>query len=56
MTTAIMNFAFAPVSGLFGGFNDFFTSVGKCRAAAELHRLGYHDEAKYLMLTDNKDL
>ena len=56
MTEAVMKFALAPVGGLFSGFNSFFTSLGKARAAAELHRLGYHEEAKYLMLTDAKDL
>jgi hypothetical protein len=56
MTEAVMKFALAPVGGLFSGFNSFFLSLGKARAAAELHRMGYHDEAKYLMLTDAKDL
>ena len=56
MTTSVMKFAFAPVGGLFSGFNNFFLSVGKAKAAAELHRMGYYDEAKYLMLTDNEDL
>jgi len=55
MTEAVMKYAFAPVGGLFSGFNSFFLSVGKARAASELQN-GYHEEAKYLMLTDTKDL
>ena len=56
MTDAVMKYALAPVGGLFSGFNSFFLSLGKARAAFELHRMGYHEEAKYLMLTDAKDL
>jgi hypothetical protein len=56
MATAILNYVNAPLSGLFSGFNSFFLTVGKARAAAELARMGYHEEAKYLMLTDTKDL
>ncbi len=56
MTEAVMKYALAPVGGFFSGFNSFFLSVGKAKAAAELHRMGYHKEAKYLMLTDNEDL
>ena len=56
MSTAILNFVNAPLGGLFSGFNSFFLSVGKARAASELHRMGYYEEAKYLMLTDSKDL
>ncbi|MDG1497941.1 MAG: hypothetical protein P8Q47_08345 [Amylibacter sp.] len=50
MTTAIMNFTFAPLTGAFSGFHSFFYSLGKARAAAELHRMGYTEEAKKLML------
>jgi hypothetical protein len=56
MTEAVMKYAFAPVSGLFSGFNHFFLSLGKARAAAELSRMGYHDQAKYLMTTETEDL
>jgi len=56
MTEAVMKYAFAPVGGLFSGFNNFFLSLGKARAAAELSRMGYHEEAKYLMLTKTEDL
>jgi hypothetical protein len=50
MTTAIMNFTFAPLTGVFSGFHSFFYSLSKARAASELHRMGYIDEAKKLML------
>lgn len=56
MTEAVMKYAFAPVNGLFSGFNNFFLSLGRARAAAELARMGYHKEAKYLMTTDVEDL
>ncbi len=56
MTTLVMNYTVNPVwSGLkaFGrGTWNFLESVGKARAAAELHRQGYHAEAKALMLAD----
>ena len=32
------------------GFNNFFTRVGYARAAAELSRQGYYEEAKKLMI------
>lgn len=32
----------------------FGESAGRARAAAELHRLGYTEEAKALMLGENK--
>lgn len=60
MTTLFMTYTVNPLNGFLTrfakGFNSFFSSLGKARAAAELHRLGYHEEAKYLMLTDAKDL
>ena len=56
MTEAVMKYALVPVGGLFSGFNSFFLSLGKARAAAELSRMGYHEEAKYLMLTKTEDL
>jgi hypothetical protein len=56
MTEAVMKYAFAPVSGLFSGFNNFFLSLGRARAAAELSRMGYHQQAKNLMTTNVEDL
>lgn len=50
MTTAIMNFTFAPLTGAFSGFHSFFCSLSKARAASELFKMGYTEEAKKLML------
>ena len=40
----------AFVRGLWTKFEKFFTVIGYSRAAAELSRNGYHDEAKKLMM------
>ena len=56
MTEAVMKYALAPVGGFFSGFNSFFLSLGRARAAAELSRMGYHKEAKNLMTINIKDL
>ena len=37
-------------STIWKGFERFFLAVGYARAAAELSRQGYHEEAKKLML------
>ena len=54
MTTLVMNYTVNPFwSGLkaFGrGTWNFMESMGKARAAAELHRQGYTEAAKNLML------
>ena len=50
MTTAIMNFTFAPLTSAFSGFHSFFYSLSKARAAYELYKMGYTEEAKKLML------
>ena len=36
------------------GFIAFGESAGRARAAAELSRQGFHEEAKRLMLDDNR--
>ena len=36
------------------GFINITESIGRARAAAELSRMGYQDEAKALMLGDTK--
>jgi hypothetical protein len=38
------------MSKLFNALFGWFERVGKARAAAELHRAGYAEEAKRLML------
>lgn len=50
MAEAIMKFTFAPLSGLLNGLLSFGESTGRARAAAELSRMGMHEEAKRLML------
>ena len=59
MTAATMiNYTVNPFwSGLkaFGrGTLNVFESMGRARAAAELHRLGYTEEAKWLMINGDK--
>ena len=59
MTTATMiNYTVNPFwSGLkaFGrGTWNFMESMGRARAAAELHRMGYTEEAKWLMINGDK--
>ena len=39
---------------MFAGIIAFGESAGRARAAAELSRMGYQDEAKALMLGENK--
>jgi hypothetical protein len=50
MTTAVMNYMFAPLSGLWSSFGHWFQMIGYSRAAAELARQGYQEESKRLML------
>ena len=57
MTEAVMNYTVDPVWTALKSFGrgvwNAAESAGKARAAAELARMGYYDEAKYLM-TGNK--
>ena len=53
MTKATTGFGKAIVKTLLAiwiGFIAFGESAGRARAAAELHRQGYYEEAKALML------
>jgi len=54
MTTLVMNYTVNPfwtALKAFGrGTYNFLESAGRARAAAELSRQGYHEEAKRLML------
>ena len=54
MTTAVMNYMFAPLSGLWSSFGHWFQVIGYSRAAAELARQGFHEESKKLMLELSK--
>lgn len=42
-------------TGILVGMIAIGESAGRARAAAELHRMGYHEEAKYLMLNTKND-
>ncbi len=54
MTTLVMNYTVDPfwtaIKAFGRGAWGFMESMGRARAAAELHRLGYTEEAKRLML------
>jgi len=54
MTTLVMNYTVNPFWTALKAFGrgtwNFMESMGRARAAAELHRLGYTEEAKRLML------
>ena len=50
MSTATMSFIFSPLSGLWSSFDRFTQTIGYSRAAAELARMGYHEEAKKCMM------
>ena len=50
MTTLVANYVFSPLSGLWSSFDRFIQVVGYSRAAAELARLGYQEEAKACMM------
>ena len=59
MTTATMiNYTVNPfwtALKAFGrGTYNFMESMGRARAAAELHRMGYTEEAKWLMINGDK--
>ena len=51
MTTATMSCLFAPLSVLWSSLERSMIVVGRSRAAAELTRMGYHEEAKRVMLS-----
>ena len=50
MTALVSNYVFSPLSGLWSSLDRFTQTVGYSRAAAELARMGYHEEAKRCML------
>ncbi len=58
MTTLVMEYTINPFWNALRAFGigtyAFLESMGRARAAAELHRLGYTEEAKSLMLGDNR--
>jgi hypothetical protein len=50
MTALVSNYVFSPLSGLWRGIERSMMIAGYSRAAAELARQGYHEEAKKTML------
>jgi len=50
MTALVANYVFSPLSGFWSAFDRFIQVVGYSRAAAELARLGYQEEAKACMM------
>ena len=54
MTALVANYVFSPLSGLWSSFDRFTQTIGYSRAAAELARMGMHEEAKKCMLEIGK--
>ena len=54
MTAIAMNYVVNPLQDVWKVLNNFFEVTGYARAAAELHRLGYHAEAKHCMMQVKK--
>jgi len=54
MTVLVANYVFSPLSGLWSSLDRFTQVVGYSRAAAELARMGLHEEAKKCMLEIQK--
>ena len=50
MTTLVSNYVFSPLSGLWSSIERTMMIAGYSRAAAELSRQGYHEEAKRTMI------
>ena len=50
----IMSYCFAPLSSLWSSFDYVGQAIGYSRAAAELARQGYIEEARHLMLEKSK--
>jgi len=50
MTTLVKEYVFSPLSGLWSALEQITLTVGYSRAAAELARMGYHEESKALMM------
>jgi len=53
MSTIAINYVFNPFAGFFKKLAVAFEIIGYSRAASELARLGYHEEAKNCMMQIN---
>jgi len=49
MTALVNNYVFSPLSGLWSALDRYTQTIGYARAAAELARMGYYEEAKKCM-------
>jgi hypothetical protein len=49
MTALVSNYVFSPLSGLWSALDRYTQTIGYARAAAELARMGYYEEAKKCM-------
>lgn len=54
MTALVENYVFSPLSGLWSALDHWVQVVGYSRAAAELAKLGYHEESKHCMMEIGK--
>ena len=50
MTALVSNYVYSPLSGLWRGIERTMMIAGYSRAASELARQGFHEEAKRTML------
>jgi len=48
--TSITSYVFSPLLGLWSSLERTSMVIGYSRAAAELTRLGYHEESKEIMM------
>jgi hypothetical protein len=54
MTVLVANYVFSPLSGLWSSLDRFTQVVGYSRAAAELARMGLHEESRKCMMEIKK--
>ena len=54
MTAIAMNYVVNPLAGFWNGVKNFVEVAGYARAAAELSRLGYYEEARRCMMQAKK--
>ncbi len=54
MTALVVNYVYSPLSGLWSALDRYTQTVGYARVAAELARMGMHEEAKKCMLEIGK--
>ena len=50
MTALVANYVFSPLSGLWSSLDRYSQIIGYSRAAAELARMGLHEESKRCMM------